>query len=185
MLGASDPLPSSPRRIVVAGVSGVGKSTLCSQLSDLFALPYTEIDGLFHGQGWVPRPEFDDDVRALAASDAWVTEWQYASARPVLLARADLLIWLDLPFSATLARVIRRTIRRSMTRELLWNGNREPGLLHAFFAREGIVRWAVSTRNKYRSSIPVLEASHPDLTLVRLRSPHEVARWLDRAWLSR
>ncbi len=60
--------------------------------------PHKEIDALFHGPNWIPRPEFLDDVRALVQSEAWTTEWQYSAARPILAARADLLLWLDLPF---------------------------------------------------------------------------------------
>ena len=43
----------------------------------------------------MPRPEFVAEVTAFAATDAWVTEWQYSAVRALLLARADLLVWLD------------------------------------------------------------------------------------------
>ena len=55
MLSAHDSL-HRPERVVVAGVSGVGKSTLARRISDALDLPYTEIDGLYHGAGWIPRP---------------------------------------------------------------------------------------------------------------------------------
>ena len=44
----------------------------------------------------MPRPEFVDEVAALVAGEEWVTEWQYSVVRPLLLARAELLVWLDL-----------------------------------------------------------------------------------------
>ena len=49
----------------------------------------------------MPRPQFLDDVHAFIAADSWTTEWQYSTARPVLASRADLLVWLDLPFRIT------------------------------------------------------------------------------------
>lgn len=76
------------RRVLVAGTSGAGKSTLARRIGAALDVPYTEIDALHHGPRWTPRPEFLDDVTELAASDAWVTEWLYPPARPVLLARA-------------------------------------------------------------------------------------------------
>lgn len=179
MLRFDDPLPARPRRVVVAGVSGVGKSTLAARIAAQIGVPYTEIDGLFHGAGWTPREEFDDDVRALVARDAWVTEWQYSPARPLLSARADLAVWLDLPFaSATFPRVVIRTLRRRLRRERLWNGNIEPPLRTFFTDRQHIVRWSISTRNLYAARIPTLEAEHPHLTVVRLRSRREVEAWL-------
>lgn len=175
----NDPLPARPRRTVIAGVSGSGKTTLAARLAPVLDAPHIEIDALFHGPGWVPRPSFLDDVRRLAGSDAWVTEWQYGTARPLLAARADLLVWLDLPFwTVTFPRVLRRTRQRSRGREVLWNGNVEPPLWRVLVDRENILRWAVSTRHKYRESVPVLARERPALPVVRLRSPAEVEGWV-------
>ena len=85
---------------------------------DILDIPRTEIDALFHGENWTPRESFLGDVRALVDGEAWVTEWQYSLARPLLAERADLLIWLDLPFlRVALPRVIRRTVRRRRRRQ--------------------------------------------------------------------
>lgn len=179
MLRFDDPLPRRPRRILVAGVSGVGKTTLASAIAAELTIPHTEIDGLYHGPGWQPRPTFVDEVRALIAQDEWITEWQYSSAREILAERADLLVWLDLPLvTATLPRVVTRTIRRRVRREVLWNGNVEPPLWTFFTNREHIVRWAWSTRSKYTERVPALMERHEGLEVVRLRSQRQVDHWL-------
>lgn len=179
VLGWNEPLPYRPRRTVVAGVSGSGKTTLAARIAPVLDARHTEIDALFHGPGWVPRPTFVDDVHRLVASDAWVTEWQYGAARPLLAAHADLLVWLDPPFwTVTFPRVLRRTWRRSRTREPLWNGNVEPPLHRILVNRDHILRWAVSTRHKYRESVPAVAREYPRLPIVRLRSPAEVEGWI-------
>ena len=171
-------MPGRPERVVVAGASGSGKSTLAARIGVLLDLPYTEMDSLFHGPGWVPRPTFEADVDALVAGERWVTEWQYSHARPLLAERADLVVWLDLPYPLVLARVVRRTVRRRLRREELWNGNQE-GPLHTFFTDpEHIVRWSWQTRNLYDERVPALAAERPDLPIVRLRSRRQVRRWL-------
>lgn len=96
--------------MLVTGTSGSGKTTLAAAVGARFDLPHQEIDALYHGPGWVPRPEFLADVTALAARPAWVTEWQYSAVRPLLLDRADLLVWLDLPRAVVLSRLARRTV---------------------------------------------------------------------------
>lgn len=100
MLSAEDLLPSVPERVLVAGVSGSGKTTLARRLARLWNLRHVEIDGLFHGPEWTPRPEFLDDVRAFAAEEHWITEWQYTSkgTDDILPPRAQLAIWLDYPY---------------------------------------------------------------------------------------
>lgn len=178
MLGARDPLPARPLRVTIAGVSGSGKSTLARRLSALLDLPHIEMDALFHGPGWTPRPTFEADVQRIVSTDRWVCEWQYDYARPLLTARADLMVWLDLPFPVTLTRVVRRTVRRRIRREELWNGNRE-GPLHTFFTDpEHIVRWAISTRHLYDERVPAVAAARPELPIVRLGSARESERWL-------
>ena len=177
MLCSRDPL-SRPTRVVIAGVSGVGKSTLARRVSEALDLPYTEIDGLYHGAGWIPRAEFLADVELFNREPAWITEWQYRDARSLLSARADTLVWHDLPSPIAVWRVVRRTISRSRTRLELWNGNTEPGVWHALVNREGIIRWALAHQRTYRRTVPIAAREHPHLQVVRLRSQREVEAWL-------
>ncbi|WP_407939173.1 P-loop NTPase family protein [Microbacterium mangrovi] len=179
MLGYADPLPHRPRRILVAGVSGSGKTTLAARIAAIADAPHTEIDGLHHGPHWTPRPEFRDDVTALVQLPSWTTEWQYTAVRPLLSRHADLLVWLDLPFAVVvLPRVVTRTLRRRLRREVLWNGNVEPPL-RTFFTDPGhIVRWAIGTRRAYAPLLTELADARPDLPIVRLRTPRHVEAWL-------
>lgn len=179
------PLSSSPRRVLVAGVTGVGKTTLARQIAAAIDAPYLELDSLYHGPEWTYRESFLPEVRALADSAAWVTEWQYTSARPILVARAELLVWLDLPDRVMLWRLVRRTIRRRVRREVLWNGNREGPLRDFFTGRDHIVKWALSTRRKYREIIPQAVIDHPGLEVVRLHRQRDVDRWLAALRLER
>src|SRR6185312_6271701 len=179
MLSAADPLPHRPRRVLVAGVTGSGKTTLASRLSRILQLPHTEIDSLFHGPNWEPRADFMSDVDRLTREPGWVTEWQYSAARPLLAERADTLIWLDFPVWLSMSRLVRRTVRRRVRRTELWNGNYEGPLLGAFTDSDHIIRWGWRTRNKLKALVPPLEAGHPGLVVVRLTSPREVETWLE------
>lgn len=172
-------LPRRPFRVAVAGVSGTGKTALASRIAVLIGAPHFEIDGLYHGPNWVPRESFLDDVRSMLAQDSWTTEWQYKAARPLLTERADIVVWLDLPFwTTTLPRLVRRTLHRRLKREVLWNGNIEPPLRTFFTDPDHIVRWAISTRFKYRAKVLALEAASPHVAVVRLCSQQQVEQWL-------
>jgi adenylate kinase family enzyme len=174
MLSHKDPLPHPPERVLVAGVSGAGKTTLAGRIATLTGGPHTEIDALFHGPEWTPRPEFSADVETLVRGDSWTTEWQYDAVRPLLAESADLLVWLDFPFArVTLPRLVRRTIRRRWSRKELWNGNFEAPLWTVLTDREHIVRWAIRSRRNYTAAVPGLAHEHPHLIVVRLRSQQE------------
>ncbi|WP_232520033.1 AAA family ATPase [Actinosynnema pretiosum] len=178
LLGPSDELPLTPRRVLVAGTSGSGKTTPPGRIGESLGLPHVELDSLFRGPGQQPRPEFADDVRALAARPRWVTEWQHHDARPVLAARADLPVRLDHPRAAALRRLVRRTALRRVADTVLWSGKAKPPLYTVFTDREHVVRWAWNAHGGTRHHVDVLRAcGGPAPVLVRLRGQHEVDEW--------
>jgi adenylate kinase family enzyme len=177
LLGPDDALPLRPHKVLVAGASGSGKTTLAIRVGQVLGLPHTDIDGLFHGPGWVRRPSFDDDVRRFTAEPDWVTEWQYGSVRDLLADRADLMIWLDLPRSVVMRQVIRRTLRRRLRREPLWNGNLEPPLRTLFTDPEHIIRWAWSSHARTGPRVTAVRERRPELPIVRLPDRAAVTRW--------
>ncbi len=179
VLEVGDPLPGRPARVLVAGTSGAGKSTLARAVAERLGAPYVEIDSLYHGPGWVPRPEFVADVDAFTSASAWVCEWQYAEVRGLLAGRADLMVWLDLPRAVVIARVVQRTVRRRLRREVLWNGNREAPLRTVLHDREHIVRWAWTTHAGTADRVQAVAREHPRLVVVRLRTPRQVREWLE------
>jgi adenylate kinase family enzyme len=178
VLTAQDPLPAAPDRILVAGTSGSGKTTLAGRIAVTVRVPHTEIDALYHGPEWTPRDSFMRDVAAFAAQPTWVTEWQYGKARPLLLQRADLLVWLDLSRPVVMRRVVQRTAQRRLSRTVLWNGNLEPPLSTFFTDRDHIVRWAWRTHHENAARVAAAVVSRADLRVVRLTSQHDVDRWL-------
>ncbi|WP_091234242.1 AAA family ATPase [Microbacterium sp. 3J1] len=182
MLSAADPLPSGPERVLIAGVTGSGKTTLARRVAELWGLRHVEIDALFHGENWTPRPAFLDDVRAFAAEDRWVTEWQYTSkgTDEILAPRAQLVIWLDYPYRVVRFRLLRRTLGRSILRTRIYNDNVEKPIWKMFSGdpEENILVWQTETLHKWSERMPGVASEHPHLAVVRLRHPRETERWL-------
>ncbi|HUQ61922.1 AAA family ATPase [Lentzea sp.] len=175
LLGPADPLPHVPRRVLVAGNAGSGKSTLCRHIADRHDLRRVELDSLYWGPRWTPRPEFAAEVAAFAQEDHWVTEFQYNEARPVLLRRADTVVWLDHPFTTVMTRLVGRTIRRRASRVELWNGNQESPLWSVFTDPGHILRWGWKSYRRNRARVLDLVG---EVVVVRLRGQAQVDRWL-------
>jgi adenylate kinase family enzyme len=98
-LAVDDLLPYRARQVLISGTSGAGETRLAGRVAGILRLPHIEIDALFHGPDWMPRVSFIEDVLEFSARPEWVTEWQYSQVREVLVQRADIMIWLDLPRS--------------------------------------------------------------------------------------
>jgi adenylate kinase family enzyme len=98
------------KRIAVIGAGGAGKTRLARALGAALDLPVVHLDAHYHGPGWRPLPptEWADRQRRLAAADRWVMDGNYAGTLPLRLARADTVVFLDLPPLLCAWRVVRR-----------------------------------------------------------------------------
>lgn len=180
LLAYTDPLPWQPRKVLVAGTSGAGKTTLAAAVSRAWGLPCVEMDSLHHGPGWQPRLSFAQEVKAFVAQPRWVTEWQYTRVLGTLLSdQADLVLWLDLPKWQVMRQITVRTVRRRVRREVLWNGNVEAPLRTIFTDPEHIIRWAWNNHGYMDGKVRQLLAERGDeVAVVRLRGRRQVDHWL-------
>jgi adenylate kinase family enzyme len=171
-----------PRRIVIAGISGNGKTTLGRRLAQRLGVPFTELDALMHQPGWVPAETeaFRREVQGLLeASDGWVLDGMYQSQLgDLVLRRADTLVWLDQPLPLVLRRLVKRAVKDIVTKRDLFNGNRQTWR-YAFFTRNSLVSFAIKSHFQRRREWPAGIGAPPTLDVVRLRSPREVERWLE------
>jgi len=168
------------------GTSGAGKSTLARVLAKRLAVPYVELDAFMHQPGWTPRPdaEFMDEVEKATSWPGWVVDGNYMRfvIEGPVWRRADTVVWLDLPRRTVMRQLIARTVRRAVTREVLWNGNREP--LTNFVSlnpEDSIILWAWTKHDEFvqRYLDAMADPRWREMTFVRLRSHAEARRWLE------
>jgi adenylate kinase family enzyme len=172
---------SRVQRVSVQGVPGSGKSTVGRAIAARLGVPFTELDALHWGRGWseASTEELLALVTPLVAKERWVIDGRYRSKLgDLVIARADTVVWLDLPIRVWLPRLVRRTARRMVLREELWNGNRER--VHNLFERPNLFEWAWQKHREDRTFIPRWVEAHPQATLVRLRSAREVREFVER-----
>src|SRR5882757_7258235 len=114
-------------RVVVVGSSCSGKSTMARELAAIMGAKHVELDDLYWGPSWTPKPEaaFLALAAAATSSGSWVVAGNYALARPVIWPRATTIVWLNYGYLRMLWRALARSVRRLAKREALFHGNRE------------------------------------------------------------
>jgi adenylate kinase family enzyme len=168
------------QRILIYGVTGSGKSTLAARVSARTGIPWHAVDELTWEPGWVavPAEEQRRRIEAICAGDRWVLDTAYAGWLDVPLARAELVVGLDLPRLLTLARLLRRSFARALDGRPICNGNQESFRL--LCSRDSIVLWHFRSFARKRARIREWERDAALPEVVRLTSPRAVEAWLGR-----
>ncbi len=172
------------RRVSVVGTSGAGKSTVARELAAILDVPHVELDGIHHQADWEPLPtdEFRRIVAAKAAADGWVIDGNYSSVQPLVWARADTVVWLDLPKRTVMRQITWRTLRRVSGRAELWNGNRERWRnFLSWNPEQSVISWAWHKHGEHRAryAAAARDPASAHLRFVRLGSRDDVGRFLE------
>ena len=168
------------QRVLVAGITGSGKTTFARELASRANLPFHEMDALYHGPQWRPLPTFDDDVAHICAGERWVFDSHgYQQVRDLVWSRADTVVWLDLSRAVVLSRVLSRSFDRAWHRREIFNGNTES--FDAWLDPEHPVRWAWSQYAARRADMAARFADprYAGVAKVSLRTPEAARAWLD------
>ena len=101
------------RRVLVIGCGGAGKSTLARKLGERLGLEVIHLDVHFWRPGWVQTPdeEWIPIVDELIEKESWIIDGSFNGTLDRRMARADTVIFLDLPRWRCLVRAIKRLLK--------------------------------------------------------------------------
>lgn len=173
-------------QVAIVGSSGAGKSTVAEALADRLGLVVIELDALLHGPDWTPTPTPEFRASVIAAIEnsgdlGWVVPGNHRTVADLVHRRADTIVWLDLPRRVATYRLVKRSLRRAITRTHVWGGNRER--LRDLLSRDpqrNVVLWAWQHHDAYQE----LYETYSDgdfwagANVHRLRTTDQVDRFL-------
>lgn len=167
-------------KITVIGNAGSGKTTLSFHLQKKLNLPLYHLDRFCWKPHWekVPTEEFYAAHTELCARDEWIIEGSYIKILKERVSAADVIVFLDIPRSVCLWRVLKRSI-------VHW-GDVIPGnpegckqriLSLKFF---DFLHWVWSFNGRYKQMITQVldEASQQGKQVYILRTAHDCDTFL-------
>lgn len=161
------------KRVMISGGPGSGKSTLARALGAATSLPVHHMDQIHYKPGWEPRPlaEKISLAHAVENSASWIFEGGLSATYDHRAARADTLIWIDLPPALRIWRVVKRLATSY--------GQTRPDAAADCpeqFSRETFAfwKWIWDTRHSHRVRLHRLIADHSHLNVYHLTNKRAV-----------
>lgn len=169
-------------RVSVVGTSCSGKTTLARRISQACSIPHYELDAIHWGPDWTELSveDFRQAVARATQGEAWVIDGNYHAVRDIVWSRATHVAWLNLPFIRVFWQALSRTVRRVVTQEELWAGNRETAR-QVIFDRESILWWVLRTYHRRRREYPQLfqDPGNAHLKVYELRNAAQTQAMLE------
>jgi len=163
------------RRVLVIGSGGSGKSTLARQLGAILGVEVLHLDAHYWRLNWVetPKDEWRKKVEELVGRDSWIIDGNYSGTMELRLEACDTVVFLDLPRSLCVWRVLKRVVTyRKESRPDMAEGCREHVDLE-------FLRWIWQYPKRTRPKvIRLLRAHAGDKRVFWLRSRAEVKEFI-------
>jgi len=147
------PVNKRPRKIAIIGCAGSGKTTLAFKLQEKTGLPLYHLDQYYWLPNWgrVGPEKFELAHNALCDKDSWIIEGSYVRFFAYRAAKADLIIFMDVPRYLCMWYVLERSFVH--WREVIPGnpaGCEQRILSPKFF---GFLKWVFTFNKRYRGMI--------------------------------
>jgi adenylate kinase family enzyme len=166
-----------PKRILIYGVTGSGKTTFAAQLSQDTGIPWQEVDALMWNPGWefVPLEQQRERMSEICARDEWILDAGYAKWMDIVLPNVDLILCLDYSRGRTFWQLLKRTIARCMDKKEVCNGNIET--FKGMFSKDSILLWHFKSFDRKRERMRSWEKGPTDFQVILFKNSTDLVIW--------
>ncbi|MBX7174118.1 MAG: DNA topology modulation protein [Pyrinomonadaceae bacterium] len=164
------------KRIVIIGSGGAGKSTLAKKLSEILQIEVLHLDKLYWIAGWQKpsKLEWQSKVEELLKKDSWIMDGNFGGTMETRLAACDTAIFLDLPRTICLYRILKRwwTYRNTNRPDMTEGCNEKVDF--------DMLDWVWTFPKRAKPEIEArLKKVENEKKIIRLKSPQEVQDFLE------
>jgi len=159
------------KKILVIGSGGAGKSTFAKRLGEITGIEVIHLDRLHWRAGWVepPKDEWRKTVETLLKQSEWIMDGNFGGTMEMRLAACDTAVFLDLPRTVCLYRILKRWLKyRNTNRPDMTEGCNEK-------IDWEFLGWIWSYPKKNKPAVEAkLKGFEAEKTIIRLKSKAEV-----------
>jgi adenylate kinase family enzyme len=164
-----------PKRIIIFGCPGGGKTTFSNKLAKALGLPLHHIDRFFYESNWRER-EYEAylaDLRAILVQESWIIDGNSFKSLLKRWAHADVAIYFKKPLWMCYLRVLKRYVFRSRK---VAHADRADGCKEVIWWKLITFMWNIDSYVEPRVKEGL--ATYPAVRLYVVRTDQEVAELL-------
>lgn len=131
-------MQTNPHKIHIIGGPGSGKTTLARQISRRLNIRCYDLDEIAYEGGSGPQRSLETrlaDISRIAAQESWITEGVFLGWTRELFEKAEVIVWLNLPWRVARWRIFSRHLKAELRRN-----NRHPGWRNLY----NFTKWCAS-----------------------------------------
>lgn len=161
---------SAPKRIMILGFPGSGKSTFAVKLSKFFGRPLYHLDKYFFTHKWQERnyDEFMALQKHLVEQDSWIIEGNATRSFEMRFSRADLVLYFRFNRLLCLVRIFKRLLGKDPR-----ISDRAEGCSEKVSLR--LIRYLWSFPKRVREPLQELQRRYPHVRYKEVHSDHDLA----------
>ena len=169
-----------PKKIVVTGTSGCGKTFLGQKLSHLTGHKCVDLDDLYWLPNWTKRTDEDffSLIQKETAANHWIVCGNSSRVQQHIWPQADMIVWLDLSLSKCLWQALKRTLQHCINQNPCCNKNYETW--SRLLGKNSILLWIWNTYpRRKRAYTAFFDSNSGAHSLVKLKSTTEIQNFIE------
>lgn len=163
------------KKILIIGSSGAGKSTFSRRLSEITNIEILHLDKLYWKPNWTEpsKEEWKATLEKAMRGEMWIMDGNYSNTLDLRLPACDTVIFLDMPRTVCVYRVLKRVALSYGKTRLDMAENCAEHFDWKF------IKWIWDFKNRSKPKMEkLLEQFKYEKTIIRLKSKREVKRFL-------
>lgn len=163
-----------PKRIMIMGRPGSGKSTFSIKLQSMLNVPLYHLDKHFFEANWVQRDyqAFLNQQQLFVKEPCWIIDGNSSKSLELRYSRADICLYFNFPRYLCYYRTIKRLFHKHPAID-----DRAPGCRETI--RWSLLQYMWGFENRVEPMLHALRASYPDVKLIELRSDCDVIHFTE------
>jgi adenylate kinase family enzyme len=165
---------SPPKKIMIFGRPGSGKSTFALELGKILNLPVFHLDKYIFVSNWTPRDfqEYLTIQQSIVDTPAWFIDGNRTKSLEMRYAKADLVLYFNYPRLVCLWRIFKRVWDKNTQIDDRADGCKE-------WVPLSLIPYMWNFQNRVDTQLNLFKEKYPNVRFIEINNDNELCNFID------